>query len=96
MNQFTEYVFGWIQIFLPIFTIGLTIAVARSFLGIITESLKHRADIKHDVFEVELMNGIITDIEEPTEKPKREFVEHDGELLEVVEYEKPKRSAYDD
>lgn len=31
--------------------------------------------------------------EEP-EKPKREFVDHDGDHLEVVEFDKPKRGDF--
>lgn len=52
--------------------------------------LKNTNQLSNPMYSADIFEDILLSTEQ-SEKPKREFVEHDGELLEVVDYEKPKR-----
>lgn len=76
-HTFLELVNQWLSIFIPILSIGLAIAIARSLIERVMQHASSELDEK------------LKHVED--EKPKHDFVEHGGELLEIVEFEKPKR-----
>jgi hypothetical protein len=93
-----------VVIFLPILSIAMGIAIAIAFverIGVTLLNVFKDAPIKEEV-AVKDVEGHLAEkakrrleIDEP-EKPKRDFIEHDDDLLEVVDCDKPKRgNSYD-
>lgn len=106
MEEFLNVVNQIVVNSLPLLSIGAGIAIAVALVERVGTSILNvykKDEIKVTVYEERIKAHLESvekakrhlEIEEP-EKPKREFVEHDGDPLEVVEFEKPKRcNSYD-
>lgn len=92
------------QIVLPMIAIGCGISIAIALVENVGNSILKAFrddDIKFRVSD-ERVKAHLESVEkakrrletEEPEKPKRDFVEHDGDHLEVVEFEKPKRGDF--